>query len=87
MPNRGLRIVLVAFGAARTPECFLFDAEMKLAYHGGIDDDARAPDQVKKRYRKDALAAVTAGKTVETAKTPAPGCSIKWRKKVRNPAE
>jgi len=27
-----------AFGAARTPECFLFDKDGKLVYHGAIDD-------------------------------------------------
>ena len=32
-----------AFGATRTPEAFLFDAEGKLVYHGTIDDNHQAP--------------------------------------------
>src|SRR5882724_4220269 len=27
-----------AFGASRTPECYLFDKDGKLVYHGAIDD-------------------------------------------------
>jgi len=32
-----------AFGASRTPEAFLFDADGKLVYHGTIDDNANDP--------------------------------------------
>ncbi|HNL65920.1 MAG TPA: redoxin domain-containing protein, partial [Ferruginibacter sp.] len=31
-------VVADAFGANRTPECFLFDKNLKLVYHGAIDD-------------------------------------------------
>ena len=34
--------VAKAFGAARTPEAFLFDAQGKLVYHGAVDDKWRA---------------------------------------------
>ena len=69
-----------AFGATRTPEVFLFDAEGKLVYHGAIDDDARHEKDVEERYLRNALTAVAAGKKVELAETKALGCTIKWRK-------
>ena len=68
-----------AFGATHTPEAFLFDAAGKLVYHGTIDDNARAPKQVKSRYLQDAVDAVLAGKPVPLAETKSLGCSIKFR--------
>jgi peroxiredoxin len=69
-----------AFGATRTPEAFLFDAQGALVYHGTIDDNHKAADQVTKRYLEDALAAVAAGKPVTVAETKAIGCGIKFPK-------
>ena len=68
-----------AFGASVTPEAFLFDAAGKLAYHGTIDDNRMDPDQVGKRYLKDALDAVVAGKVPAVAETKGIGCGIKFR--------
>ncbi len=68
-----------AFGATRTPEAFLFDAKGRLVYHGTIDDNAQDPAAVKRRYLRDAVEAVIAGKRVPTAETKALGCSIKFR--------
>jgi len=68
-----------AFGATRTPEAFLFDAEGTLAYHGAIDDNAREPGKVKTHYLEDALQAVAGGKKIELAETKAFGCTIKFR--------
>jgi hypothetical protein len=69
-----------AFGATKTPEAFLFDAKGRLVYHGTVDDNAREPGQVKKRWLRDAVDAVVAGKRVPLAETKAFGCSIKLRK-------
>lgn len=71
-----------AFGASRTPEAFLFDAEGKLVYHGAVDDNAKVPAEVKETYLKNALDAVAAGKAVAVSETKAMGCSIKFRPKV-----
>ena len=60
-----------AFGATRTPEAFLFDAEGKLVYHGTIDDNAQEPAKVTQRYLDDALQAVSSGKEV-TLRRPRP---------------
>ena len=68
-----------AFQAERTPEAFLFDASGKLVYHGAVDDNGKAADQVTAHYLRDALDAVIAGQAVPTAETKALGCSIKFR--------
>lgn len=67
-----------AFGAERTPEAFLFDANGKLVYHGTIDDNAEDASGVKQHFLGDALEAVASGKPVETKETKALGCSIKF---------
>ena len=70
-----------AFGATRTPEAFLFDAEGKLVYHGTIDDSPKDATAVKDAWLKNAVNEVSTGKTVTTAETKAMGCSIKFRSK------
>ncbi|HSD11699.1 MAG TPA: thioredoxin family protein [Candidatus Binatia bacterium] len=67
-----------AYGASRTPEAFLFDAEGKLVYHGTIDDNAQQPNDVKQRYLRDALQAVVDGKPVPEKETKSLGCTIKF---------
>ena len=69
-----------AFGATRTPEAFLFDAEGELVYHGTVDDNARDAKAVKSRWLSEAVVAVSSGKPVSEAETRALGCSIKFRK-------
>ena len=66
------------FGATRTPEVFLFDAENKLVYHGAVDDDARRPDRVKERWLSDAITALLAGEKPVLQETKSIGCSIKF---------
>jgi hypothetical protein len=68
-----------AFGATRTPEAFLFDAAGTLVYHGAIDDNAQDAAKVEKRFLKDALDALLAGREVAVKETKALGCSIKFR--------
>ena len=68
-----------AYGAQRTPEVFLLDAELKLRYHGAPDDNYEDPDQVSQHYLKDALEAVLAKGTPAIQETPPVGCTIKWK--------
>ena len=68
--------VLNAYGAERTPEVFLFDAERRLVYHGAIDD-SRDEDEVTERYLRDAIEAVLAGEEPTVGGTPAVGCTVK----------
>lgn len=66
-----------AFGATRTPHCFLFDKTGKLVYRGAIDDNIKDPNDAKEHYLKDAITAVATGKPVKTNSTKSVGCSIK----------
>ena len=70
-----------AFGATRTPECFLFDKGGKLVYWGAIDDNHKDANAVKSHYLRDALDALLAGKPVSVAETKAVGCGIKFHAK------
>jgi peroxiredoxin len=67
-----------AFGAERTPEAFLFDANGTLVYHGTIDDNADNASAVKQHFLRDALEAVANGQPVAVKETKALGCGIKF---------
>lgn len=67
-----------AFGAERTPEVFLFDANGALVYHGTIDDNADDADAVKQHFLRDALEAVANEQPVAVKETKALGCGIKF---------
>lgn len=66
-----------AFGARTTPHVFLFDKNNKLVYKGAIDDNVDDAKAVTKHYLKDALKAMSAGKTIDPPTTRNLGCSIK----------
>jgi peroxiredoxin len=67
-----------AYGAARTPEVFVFDAGHDLVYHGAPDSDHQDPATAEP-YLAPALRAVLAGTRPEVQETPPVGCTIKWR--------
>lgn len=64
------------FGARRTPEVFLLDAERVLRYAGAFDNSPKDPT---KHYLRDALDLVIIGKDIpkSSKKTRAVGCTIK----------
>ena len=66
------------FGAQRTPEVFVFDADRRLRYQGGIDDSWEDESGVTKTPLRDALEALLDGREPSPTSTPAVGCSIKW---------
>lgn len=70
-------VVADAFGARTTPHVFLFDKTMKLAYKGAIDDNVARAADVKEHWLKRAMAAVSAGETVDPATTRNTGCAVK----------
>ena len=70
-------VVADAFGANRTPECFLFDKNLKLVYHGAIDDNPSDPSAVDKQHLKNAIDELTAGKNITVKESRSVGCSIK----------
>lgn len=73
----GTETVSRAYGPVATPHAFVFDADRKLRYVGAIDDSERV-QHVKRRYVRDALDALLAGKEPPVTKTKVVGCSVKW---------
>ncbi|MBK8608759.1 MAG: thioredoxin family protein [Chitinophagaceae bacterium] len=69
-----------AFGANRTPECFLFDKNLKLAYHGAIDDSPSDVSAVKRVHLKEAINEMVAGKEITVKESRSVGCTIKRKK-------
>lgn len=67
------------FGATRTPEIYLLDANQMLRYHGAIDDNAQDASAVKINYVESAIAALEAGNQPDPGDVKAIGCSIKTR--------
>lgn len=65
-----------AFGAGRTPQCFLFNAK-GLVYKGAIDDNVKDPAAVKASYLKDALNSLVKNETPKVQETKSIGCTIK----------
>jgi hypothetical protein len=69
------------FGAQTTPHLFVIAADGTLAYQGAIDDQPSASlanTMAAHNYVKAALAALQAGRTVETATTKPYGCGVKY---------
>lgn len=66
-----------AFGATRTPEVFLFDAQGKLVYKGAIDDNMEDANAVEKPYLGIALQNLLNNTPNDPAATKSVGCTIK----------
>ena len=64
------------FGATRTPECYLFDKNGKLVYHGAIDDSPGDEQQVHRHHLQIAIDEMLTGKDVTVKETRSVGCSI-----------
>lgn len=69
-----------AFGANRTPECFLFDKDMTLVYHGAIDDNPSDASAVTKNHLQNALTELSEGKAITVKESKSVGCTIKRNK-------
>ena len=66
-----------AFGASRTPECYLFNNDLKLMYRGAIDDNPAQAGNVTREHLKEAINEMIAGKKVSVTETRSVGCAIK----------
>lgn len=71
--------VAKAYGATRTPEVFLFDAQGSLHYHGRIDDNYEDAKKVRSQDLRNALEEVLAGRAPSVSETQPVGCTIKWK--------
>jgi peroxiredoxin len=72
-----------AYGAKRTPEMYVINADGILVYHGAIDDKKSvdpADIATAKNFVAAAIEEALAGKPVSTPETEAYGCSIKYAK-------
>lgn len=72
--------VAYAYKAACTPDFFLYDANLKLAYRGQLDDSR--PGNGKRVTGADlraAMDALAAGQAPAAAQRPSIGCNIKWK--------
>lgn len=71
--------VAKAYKAACTPDFFLFDADMTLAYRGQFDDSRPGNDlPVTGADLRAACDLVLAGESVPVEQKPSIGCNIKW---------
>jgi peroxiredoxin len=72
--------VAKAYGAACTPDFFLFDGEHRLVYRGQFDPSRPGNDvPVTGTDLRAALQAVLAGEPALPEQTPSIGCNIKWK--------
>ena len=64
------------WGATRTPEAYVLDANMKLVYHGRIDNSQKI-EGITSNDLRDALDELAAGKAITKTGGAAFGCTIK----------
>ncbi|QDT13579.1 thioredoxin family protein [Planctomycetes bacterium K23_9] len=78
----GDQSVAQAYAAACTPDFFLFDGDMKLAYRGQLDSSRPKMDPPKPVTGEDlraAIDAVLAGDSPTENQIASLGCNIKWK--------
>ena len=85
--ERGLRFpylfdemqeVARAYGAACTPDPFLFDKKRKLVFHGRINDAVEPDDTPSEATMERTIETMLADGKIEKRFDPSIGCSIKW---------
>lgn len=70
-----------AYQAACTPDFFLFDGDLRLAYRGQLDDSRPGNGRpVTGADLRAALDALLAGQAVSERQIPSVGCGLKWKK-------
>ncbi len=69
------------YDAACTPDFYVFDRQLKLAYRGQFDDSRpkRNPTPVTGADLRAALDAVLGGRAPAALQRPSGGCNIKWK--------
>ncbi len=68
-----------SYGAACTPDIFVFDQHRQLRYRGRIDDNWKEADEVTRQDLRRAIEALLAGQLPDEEQYPSMGCSIKWK--------
>ena len=67
------------FDAACTPECYLFNSQGSLIFHGTINDNPKDSSLSKNDLLKRAISQALAGQTPNPDFVHPIGCSIKWK--------
>jgi len=70
--------VAKAYGATCTPDPFLFDKEMKLVFHGRLNDAMEPGDKITENTMEDVIQDMLNEKGIDPEFKPSLGCSIKW---------
>ena len=70
--------VAKAYGATCTPDPFLCDKELRLVFHGRIDDAMQPADTAIEHTMEMKIQQLIDGKEVIDEFKPSMGCSIKW---------
>lgn len=68
------------FGAVCTPDFFIFDRDLKLAYRGRLDDSWKDPHAVTRRDLYEAALMIKKENKIPQEQISSMGCSIKWIK-------
>lgn len=69
-----------AYGAACTPDFYIFDKELKCVYRGQMDDSRPSNDiPVTGKDIRAALDAILEDQPVDQNQKPSIGCNIKWK--------
>jgi hypothetical protein len=72
--------VAKAYDAACTPDFYVFDADLKCAYRGQLDDSRPGNGKpVTGKNLRAALDEILEGKPVSAPQIPSLGCNIKWK--------
>lgn len=72
--------VAKAYDAACTPDFYIFDADMKCAYRGQLDDSRPGNGKpVTGSDMRAALDQILEGRNVSAPQIPSLGCNIKWK--------
>jgi len=73
------QVVATSYTAACTPDFFLFDGDLKLAYRGQLDDSRPGNEKpVNGKDLRAALDQLISGQPIATDQMPSIGCNIKW---------
>jgi peroxiredoxin len=67
------------FGAVCTPDYFVYDKSLHLAYRGRLDDSWKDAQKVTQRELYGAVQDLLQGKQITLQPTASMGCSIKWK--------
>ncbi len=70
-----------AYDAACTPDFYIYDRDLKLAYRGQLDDSRPSNGlPVTGKDMRAALDLLLGGKAIPAEQKPSIGCNIKWKK-------